>query len=107
MIEEIPSGRISAEKYAHLKHTVESAGVDAIILTGGGHEVLEQYLTCDYGNGWKCGKFVCYKHNPELRPEAGETTLKIPSPEGNVWSNEIPERIIKQFTDRLTLTVGE
>ena len=105
MIEEIPSGRISAERYAHLKDTIGQAGVDAVILPGGGAEALEKYLTCDYGNGWRCGKFVCYKHNPDLRPRDGETTYKIPSPEGNVWSNEIPERIIRQFSDQLELTV--
>ena len=105
MIEEIPNGRISAERYAHLKDAIGQSGADAIILPGGGAEALERYLTCDYGNGWQCGKFVCYKHNPDLCPDDGEPTVKIPSPHGNHWSNEIPQRIIQRFTDQLELTV--
>ena len=105
MIEEIPSGRITVDRYAHLQDTISQSEAEAIILPGGGHEALEAFLTCSYGKGWVCGKFVCYKHNHELCPEDGEPTVKIPSPHGNVWSNEIPERIIKRFSDRLEVTV--
>ena len=102
----IPRGRIDIDRFAELSDTLADAPVETFILPGGGHEALERYLTCQYGNGWTCGRFVCYKHNPELRPKDGETTCNIPSPErGQDWSNPIPERIIQRFADALEVTV--
>ena len=95
--------QVPAEVYAELVDTLADSGVKTYILPEGGHAALEVYLTCRHGKGWKCGAFVCYKHNPELRPVDGERTSLIPAP-GNKWSNPIPGRVIQQFTDKLELT---
>ena len=97
---------IPLDDYAMLKDVLADSGVDTLVLPGGGHEKLEAMLTCGYGHGWTCGAFVCYKHNPDFRPQHGEDTVKIPSPKGNVWSNPIPVRIIQPFEDSLTVKVS-
>lgn len=101
---EIPKGRMPAEHYAELKAAIAKSGADAVILPGGGAEALFEYLTCKHGGkGWKCGKFVCYKHNDELRPVDGEDCARLPAP-NNKWSNPIPERVLRKFEEGLTLT---
>ena len=73
-------------------------GADAIILPGGGADLLYAYLDCS-----KCGVFVCYKHNPELRPAPDEAAVLLPHPRWDRLSRRVPERIIRQFSDRLTV----
>ena len=96
--------KINVEDYAELQDVLSKAPSDSFVLPEGGHAALEEYLTCDYGVNWKCRRFVCYKHNEELKPVGKEKTHNIPAP-GNKWSNDIPARVIKEFTDKLVLTI--
>ena len=103
MNEQIPQAKVSLDEYARLTDAVGKSGVDTLILPGGGAEALERHLTCQYGHGWRCGDFVCYKHNPELRPVADEQTTLLPSPLGNKWSRPIPTRVLTPFVDGLVV----
>ena len=103
MNEQIPQAKVSLDEYARLTDAVGKSGVDTLILPGGGAEALERHLTCQYGHGWRWGDFVCYKHNPELRPLRGERTTLLPSPLGYKWSRPIPTRVLTPFVDGLVV----
>ena len=75
---------------------MDDPDVDAIILPGGGADLLYAYLDCD-----QCGVFVCYRHNPELKPGPGEAAAQIIHPRWERLSRSVPMRVIKQFSDRL------
>lgn len=70
--------------------------VDVIILPGGGADLLYAYLDCG-----QCGVFVCYRHNPELKPAPDEAAAQIIHPRWERLSRSVPMRIIRQFSDRL------
>ena len=55
--------KLPVDEFARLQDMARQAGTEILILPGGGHEELEEYLTCRM-----CGKFVCYKHNPSVKP---------------------------------------
>ena len=92
---------LSVDEFARLNDIAKEAGTDVLILPGGGHERLEQFLTCD-----RCGRFVCYKHNPELKPMYKAESVNIPTPEHDGWSRPIAAVVIQRFTDELKVTMA-
>ena len=102
-MQEIEKQTIPLDQFAQLTDAIASSGHEAIILPGGAHEKMEGFLTCD-----RCGRFVCYKHNPDLKPiylrGQREECVGIPSPEHEGWSRPIPERVIRKFTNQLVVT---
>ena len=99
MFEELAS-KLPVDEYARLQDLDREAGTEILILPGGGHEELEEYLTCRV-----CGRFVCYKHNPSVKPTYKEEAMCIPTPEHDGWSRPVPQRIIDKFTNKLAVTV--
>ena len=92
---------LCVDQYAQLQDIAREAGSDVLILPGGGHEQLEEYLTCK-----RCGRFVCYRHNPGIKPGYREPSVSIPLPEGNFWSRPIPEKLVRKFSDQLVVVPG-
>ena len=98
---------LSVDQYAELQDTVAEAkeqmppGTDVLVLPGGGAKAMEAWLTCD-----QCGRFVCYKHMPILKPlwknGEREPALCVPAPR-NRWSRPIAERELERFTDRVKI----
>ena len=81
------------------RENTDLPGADAIVLPGGGADLLYAYLDCV-----TCGVFVCYRHNPELKPAPDEQSVQIIHPRWDRLSRAVPTRIIKQFSDRLTVS---
>ena len=100
----IPRQSVPVEVYADIQDALGCFQSHMITLPGGGAEALFEYLTCSYGRGWKCGKFVCYKHNPEFRPLAGEKTVTLAASETK-WGPPVPRRVIQRFVNGLVLVV--
>lgn len=96
-----PKVYLSAEEYARLQSVLADSGVDALVLPGGGHALLEKRLTCGV-----CGVYVCYRHNPELDPGALEG-IRLPHPRWNRWSRPVHKDIIRRFQDQLVLIVTD
>ena len=103
---DVGSIEISIDEWARLQDAIQAAGVDAIILPGGAHALLEQALTCA-----ECPAghpvFVCYRHHPELKPDPGSTDgVRIPHPYyPNGWSRPINGAYIRQWTSRVVVVV--
>lgn len=101
----LPSQTISIGKYVDLRQAVKEAlpeeHIDAFILPGGVLDRLDDFLTCK-----KCGKYVCYKHNPGLEPLWGQTGICLPVDNHN-WSKPINERALERFKDTLIVTLEE
>ena len=105
-----PKLNIPVDVHADLMDTLGERADTTIVLPGGGADALYDYLTCEYqhnGRGRKCGKFVCYRHNEDLRPKHRDKVTNIPHPTRNEWSNPIPQRVIQEFEDGLKLTIEE
>ena len=103
---ELPASQIlPAAEYDRLQsaldewrdHTDDPA-VDAIVLPGGGADLLYAYLDCA-----KCGVFVCYRHNPELKPAPDEDAVQLMHPRWERLSRAVPARIVRQYQERLTV----
>ena len=80
------------------RDNTDDPDVDALILPGGGADLLYAYLDCA-----QCGVFVCYKHNPELRPAPDEASISLVHPRWERLSRAVPMRVIRPYQERLTV----
>ena len=96
--------RMPVDDYADLygaigKFKEENPGMDVLIFPDEGAAALEERLTCV-----QCGRFVCYRHDPSVKPKYKEETTQILHPKGS-WSKPFPVRIAQMIMDRLELTI--